>query len=81
MESVNVKPFFASVAVSNEDEVDWPFGRGKKVGVGGCFRGTVCRGKAHLGGSQGSEDFHIIMREDVRRSPGGVIPSGQDKEA
>ena len=78
---MDVKPLLASVAVSNKDEVDWPFGRGKKVGVGGCFRRAVGRGKAHLGGSQGSENFHIVMREDVRRSPGGVIPFGQDEEA
>ena len=35
LESVDVKPFFASVVVSYEDEVNWPFGRCEEVGVDG----------------------------------------------
>ena len=35
LESVYVKPFFASAVVSDEDEVNWPFGRWKKIGVDG----------------------------------------------
>ena len=35
MEFVDVKPSFAAGAVGDEDEVNWPFGRGEEVGVGG----------------------------------------------
>ena len=65
LESVYVEPFFASAGVSDEDEVNWPFGRCKKIGVDGCFWGAVYRGKAHLGGSHGGKDFHMFMRKDV----------------
>ncbi len=40
-----------------------------------------CRGEAHLSRGEGGEDFYIPLREDVVRSPGGVVPSGEYEEA
>ena len=72
-----VEPLFATCFVGNNDEVDWPFGRGKVGGISRCFWRCVGRCEAHLRGGKGDEDFDVCMGEDVRGPPGSVIPFGE----
>ncbi len=61
MEPVDVEPPLTAPLVGHKDEVDWPLGRRKGVGVVGRLWGAVSWCESHLGGSQGGEDLYVFM--------------------